>query len=141
MRIGELARRANIRASAIRYYESLGLLAPPARVSGRRDYGDEAFDALQLILAAQQAGFTLSETSALIATLSEGRASSESWRETAQAKLDEIDATIARLQMARRTLASAIDCACAGKASACKLVAGVPSGSSPARARRRHRRA
>jgi MerR family transcriptional regulator, redox-sensitive transcriptional activator SoxR len=140
MRIGELARRTNIRASAIRYYESLGLLAPPARVAGRREYGDEALDALALILAAQHTGFTLSEISALISAASEGSASSDSWRETAQAKLDEIDGTIARLQMARRTLANAIDCACAGKASACKLVAGASFGSPPAaRARRRHR--
>lgn len=47
MSIGELARRANVRASAIRYYESLGLLAPPARVAGGREYGDDALDALK----------------------------------------------------------------------------------------------
>jgi DNA-binding transcriptional MerR regulator len=139
MRIGELARRANIRASAIRYYENLGLLAPPARVAGRREYGDEALDALKLVLAAQHAGFTLAEIKALISILSEG-ASSGRWRATAQAKLDEIDTTIARLQTARRTLANAIDCTCAGKANMCELVAGASLGSSPATRARRSRR-
>lgn len=129
MRIGELARRANITASAIRYYEKLGLLAPPARVAGRREYGNEALGALQLILAAQHAGFTLSETKAMIAVLG-GSSSAGWWQATAQAKLDEIDATIARLQAARRTLANAIDCACAGDADVCKLVAGAARGSS-----------
>ena len=36
--IGEVARRANVRASAIRYYEQVGLLPEPVRVHGRRRY-------------------------------------------------------------------------------------------------------
>ena len=42
MSIGELARRAGIRASAIRYYESIGLMPSPIRSSGRRQYDPHA---------------------------------------------------------------------------------------------------
>ena len=40
--ISEVARQAGIRASAIRYYESVGLLPPPQRVSGQRRYHEDA---------------------------------------------------------------------------------------------------
>ncbi len=42
MKIGELARRAGLNPSAIRYYERRGLLAAPYRTSGQRRYPDEA---------------------------------------------------------------------------------------------------
>src|SRR6476620_733823 len=66
--IGELAKRAGVATSAIRYYESIGLMPEPYRVSGQRRYGDDALDRLEFISAAQQAGFTLRE----IAELSDG---------------------------------------------------------------------
>jgi DNA-binding transcriptional MerR regulator len=44
MKIGELARRANLNPSAIRYYEKMGLLAPPHRSGGQRRYPSEALD-------------------------------------------------------------------------------------------------
>jgi DNA-binding transcriptional MerR regulator len=76
MRIGLLGHRAGLRPSAIRYYESVGLLPPATRVSGRRDYGSDALNSLRLIRAAQQAGFTLAETRSLLALLKEERHSS-----------------------------------------------------------------
>jgi MerR family transcriptional regulator, redox-sensitive transcriptional activator SoxR len=124
MTIGDLARRVDLRTSAIRYYESLGLLPRAARISGRREYGDQALNTLKFIRAAQQAGFTLAETRALLAVLADGPQASRRWRTMASAKLDQLDATIAGLKAARKTLANAIDCRCAGKADACKLVAG-----------------
>lgn len=41
MRIGELARQAGVSAKAVRYYESLGLIAPRRLVNGYRDYGKD----------------------------------------------------------------------------------------------------
>ena len=128
MRIGALARTAGLRPSAIRYYESLGLLPPAARLSGRRDYDGEALNTLRLIQAAQRAGFTLAETRGLLALLRNGPRSSRRWQELARAKLDELGATIAGLESARSALAAAVDCACAGKAAACTLVAATQPG-------------
>ena len=59
MTIGEVARQVGIATSAIRYYEEIGLLPPPARVNGRRRYDWSAVQRLCVIEYAQQAGFTL----------------------------------------------------------------------------------
>lgn len=126
MRIGELARRTGLRTSAIRYYESLGILKPPARVSGRRAYGESSLNTLRLARAAQHAGFTLAETRELLATMGNDAPQAEAWESMARRKLDELDATISTLKAARRVLANAVDCACAGRADACKLVAETP---------------
>ena len=47
--IGEMARRTDVRASTIRYYERVGLLPEPERVAGRRRYDQEVVDRLALI--------------------------------------------------------------------------------------------
>ncbi|WP_394846749.1 MerR family transcriptional regulator [Pendulispora brunnea] len=120
MRIGELARRAGLRTSAIRYYETIGILKVPARVSGRREYDAEALDALQLVQAAREAGFTLNETRQLIADLHEP--SPRAWQTMVRRKLIELNAAMARLGRARDVLLNAMDCSCAGRADACKLV-------------------
>src|ERR687889_574877 len=59
--IGELAQRAGLATSAIRYYERVGMLPPAERVSGQRRYGEDAVARLAFIAAAQNAGFTLRE--------------------------------------------------------------------------------
>src|ERR1700746_2297900 len=66
--IGELARRAGVTASALRYYEELGLLPAPARISGQRRYPESAARLVAAILLYSDAGFTLAEQRALMAT-------------------------------------------------------------------------
>jgi MerR family transcriptional regulator, redox-sensitive transcriptional activator SoxR len=122
MRIGELAKRARVSASAIRFYESLGLLSPAGRVSGRREYTESAIDALALIGAARRAGFTLREVRALLPELHQGPAGAARLRRAALAKLRELDGEIACLSDARRALVDALDCECGGDAAACRLV-------------------
>src|SRR5882762_8072588 len=61
MKIGELAARASLNASAIRYYEKLGLLAPPQRIGGQRRYPSDALHRVLLIRFATDMGFTLAE--------------------------------------------------------------------------------
>lgn len=122
MRIGQLAQLCGLRASAIRYYEAAGLLDPPPRVSACRDYPREAVSQLQIIRAAQKAGFKVAEIREFVSALKRKGETSRRWPIIAERKLKELDASIARLQAARRTLASAIDCSCAGVAERCKLV-------------------
>ena len=60
MKIGELSQRAGLAASAIRYYEEQGLLAPAGRgQNGYREYTDSALERLQAVRGAQALGFTL----------------------------------------------------------------------------------
>jgi MerR family transcriptional regulator, redox-sensitive transcriptional activator SoxR len=91
--------------SAIRYYESIGLLPEPYRVSGQRRYGEEALKRLEFIAAAQHVGFTLRE----IAELSDGF----DVRALAQRKLPEVKAELKLARDRRRWLDAAAGCDCA----------------------------
>ena len=67
MSIGEVARHARVQPSAIRYYESLGLLPVPPRTGGKRRYDESVLDWLALVTLARQAGFTIAEIRELLA--------------------------------------------------------------------------
>ena len=66
MKIGDVAKRAGIRPSAVRYYERIGLLRPVARVSGRRQFGSGVVDRLALIQIGVRLGFSLDELRELL---------------------------------------------------------------------------
>lgn len=62
MKIGDLAKSCGVAASAIRFYESKGLLKSiPRKSNGYREYPEEAVFLLAIIVNAQQAGFSLDE--------------------------------------------------------------------------------
>lgn len=61
MQIGELAKRAGLTRSCIRFYEAQGLISVTRRANGYRAYPAEALTALNIITSAQDAGFTLEE--------------------------------------------------------------------------------
>jgi DNA-binding transcriptional MerR regulator len=105
--IGELARRTGVTASALRYYEELGLIPPPARISGQRRYAESAARVVGTILLYSDAGFTLAEQKAL--TASRTSASGE-WRRLARRKLAELDEQIARAQAARDAIRHGLRC-------------------------------
>ena len=110
--IGELAERAGVAASAIRYYESIGLLPEPYRVSGQRRYGDDTLRRLEFIAAAQRAGFTLGE----IAELSDDF----DVRALARRKLPEVKAELELARDRKRWLDTAAECDC-GSPEECTL--------------------
>jgi DNA-binding transcriptional MerR regulator len=105
--IGELARRAGVTASALRYYEELGLLPPPARISGQRRYPESAARLVAAILLFSDAGFTLAEQKALLAT---GASAPGSRRQLMLSKLAELDEQIARAQAAREAISHGLRC-------------------------------
>jgi DNA-binding transcriptional MerR regulator len=104
--IGELARRAGVTASALRYYEELGLLPPPARISGQRRYPESAVRLVGAILLYSDAGFTLAEQKALMAS----RSGTPAWKQLAQRKIAELDEQIARAQAAREAISHGLRC-------------------------------
>lgn len=107
--IGELARRADLNPSAIRYYERIGLMPEPVRVSGQRRYGPEAERRLGLLQAAKRAGFTLDETQLLLDDGVSGPAHAHV-RELAERKLPEVEALIAHATEIRDLLSHASNC-------------------------------
>lgn len=110
--IGEVASRFGLSPSALRYYESLGLLAEPLRVSGRRRYDDAALDRLAMIGVAQRAGFSLREARVLLDGLDACAPPTQQWRELARRKVAEIDELVLRAQATRRLLHTLLDCDC-----------------------------
>lgn len=111
MAIGELARRAGLRQSAIRYYESIGLLPAPIRIAGKRRYGPRALQRLSVIAAGRHAGLTLEEISQLFAADDCGEVS-ERLQHLARRKLPEIAALIARANAVHNWLEAAAECHC-----------------------------
>ena len=110
--IGEVARRAGLRTSAIRYYEASGLLPKPPRRGGRRVYDGSALDWLGLIRLAQEAGFSIAEIRTLIHGFSSRTPPSKRWRSLATRKLDELREQIARARAMERVLTRLLDCEC-----------------------------
>jgi len=110
--IGELARRAGLNASAIRYYETVGLLPEAGRVGGKRRYDQSALTRLAIIDLAQRAGFTLAETRALLDGFSPTTPPSERWRALAERKLPEVQALIRRANEMKRLLKLGLECDC-----------------------------
>ena len=107
--IGELALRADVAATTLRYYERIGLIQSPARVGGQRRYDDSIVARLEVIRLCKAAGFALEEIQLLFADEAPGRPTS---RALAQAKLAEIDTRIAELQRAREIIEWGMRCTC-----------------------------
>ena len=110
MRIGEVASRAGVRVSLIRYYEDIGLLPEPDRVSGQRRYDGSVLRRLAVIDVAQRAGLSLEEIRELVEHGNDPM--SERLRELAERRLPEIDALIDRAQRVRSWLVIATGCGC-----------------------------
>lgn len=107
MSIGEVARRMGLRSSAIRYYERLGLLPKPPRVSGRRRYDERALERLAMVRFAKHVGFSISEIKVLLGGV-EGRPPTERWRRLAAEKVAEVDAFVAQARSIRNLLSDTL---------------------------------
>jgi MerR family copper efflux transcriptional regulator len=105
VRIGELAARAGISTKAIRYYEQIGILTPPARTaSGYRAYDQTALGRLGFVRAAQALGLTLGEIRQIIAFRDGGAAPCAHVTALLQQRAAELGARIAELQQLRGEL-------------------------------------
>jgi DNA-binding transcriptional MerR regulator len=107
--IGDVARRAGVAATALRYYEQLGLVPPPARLGGQRRYDESVLARLEVIRLCKSAGFALEEIQLLFADDEPGRPAS---RALAEAKLAEIDARMESLARARAVIEWGMRCRC-----------------------------
>ncbi len=110
MNIGEVAAAIGLPAKTIRYYESVGLIDPPARSEGNyRLYDERQVQTLRFIQHARQLGFSVKEVAALVALWRDRRRASADVRRLALRHLDEIDARIAELRRMRQTLQGLVE--------------------------------
>lgn len=110
--IGEVVRRTGKPASTIRYYEHIGLITPPERISGRRHYPTEILRELAVIETARRAGLSLGEIRLLLQASPDNRRSTVRLRQVAERKLPELDEAISRARIVRSWLEDAALCQC-----------------------------
>lgn len=116
--IGDLARRAGVATSAIRYYERRGLLVADERRSGQRRYTNDSMRLLIFIGMLQDAGLSLDDIEGIL-----GAASNAEWKPIARDRLVALDAEIERLTLARAYLQGALHCRFDHPATDCKVMA------------------
>ena len=115
LRSSQVAAAAGVNLQTLRYYERRGLLEQPDRsLGGHRLYPVEAVTVLRVIKAAQRLGFTLDEVADLLdaGRHHHSRRHDTGLRSRAQAKLEEVQARIADLQVIAGTLRAALDAGC-----------------------------
>jgi MerR family redox-sensitive transcriptional activator SoxR len=111
--IGQFARRAGLAASALRYYESQGLIAGVRSEGGQRRYPRPALRRVAFIRAAQQVGLSLEEIRAALASLPDARTPTPAdWAALSARWRPALDARIAELVRLRDQLDACIGCGC-----------------------------
>ncbi len=114
MTISEAARQTGLQASAIRYYEQIGLLPAAARVSGQRRYDSSVLYRLAIIQRARQLGFTLDEIRQLCFGFRGVTSASQRWRTLNHKKLAELDTLLHGIKGMQRLLRKMMQkCHCA----------------------------
>jgi DNA-binding transcriptional MerR regulator len=117
MMIGEVAKRANVSTSTIRYYERRGLVSADDRRSGQRRYRTETLRRLVFVGMLQDAGLALDDIDGILhaATVAE-------WKAIASRRLAALDEQIVQLQHARDLLAGALLCRFDHPATDCNIM-------------------
>lgn len=124
LKIGDVARRAEVSIDAVRFYVREGLLGRVRRsAAGQRQCDDETVRRLAFVRRATALGFSLAEVKSLLTLRVSARMPCERVREQALAKLDDIDRRIAELQAMRGALARlASGCEDSAPAGACPFL-------------------
>ena len=111
--IGQLATRGGIAASALRFYESQGLLESSRADHNQRRYDRDALRRVAFIRAAQRVGLSLDEIKQALDSLPEGRTpTAADWESLAGGWQAQIAERIRLLERLRDDLGSCIGCGC-----------------------------
>jgi len=110
--IGEVADKSGTTTSALRYYEQIGLLQPPQRISGKRVYEEGIVGRIDTIKLAQSAGFQIQEIKQLLDGFDSQVAPSERWKRMAVQKRDELEAKIQHMTRMKTILENSVNCDC-----------------------------
>ncbi len=127
--IGELSRRTKVKVPTIRYYEQIGLLAPPPRTEGQqRRYGKDAVMRLAFIRHSRDLGFDVEAIRTLLSLQDSPDQSCETADGIAKARLAEVERRIASLNALRAELERMVEeCAC-GRIAECRVIETLADG-------------
>jgi MerR family redox-sensitive transcriptional activator SoxR len=109
--IGQFAAKAEVSASTIRYYESIGLLPSPERKNGQRRYTEALLERITFIKIAQQTSFTIQEITVLLEGF-ETLTLSERWGEMAREKRSELEEKKQQIDSMIQILDDGLNCNC-----------------------------
>ena len=113
--IGQLARRAGVPTSTVRYYERRGLLRPDGRTGGNyRHYRQPALDRLQFIRTAQATGFSLKDIEELLDLTGRDDLPCDDVTTVTKKRLAEVRQRIRELRRVEAVLARSLRCCCKG---------------------------
>src|SRR4051795_721479 len=111
--IGQLAERSGVATSAIRFYESRGLITSERTTGNQRRYRLSTLRRVAFIKTAQRVGLTLEEIGEALATLPDGRTPTKSdWHRLSKDWRPRLDDQIERIERLRDRLDSCIGCGC-----------------------------
>jgi len=111
--IGQLSERSGVATSALRYYESRGLIASERTTGNQRRYRQAMLRRVAFIRSAQRVGLTLDEVEEALATLPEGRTPTKAdWARLSRGWRPRIEEQIERLERLRDKLDGCIGCGC-----------------------------
>ncbi|WP_370680498.1 redox-sensitive transcriptional activator SoxR [Comamonas sp. GB3 AK4-5] len=111
--IGEIAQRSGVKASALRFYESLGLIEAVRSSSGHRRYHRSCLRRIAFIVFAQRVGFTLEEIAEQLSSLPNRHVpTGGDWQKMSRLWQARLDERIAELQRLRHGLNQCIGCGC-----------------------------
>ena len=111
--IGELAARAGLAHSALRFYEAQGLIASTRTDGGQRRYHRDVLRRVAFVRVAQRVGLSLGEIRDALATLPSSRTPNKAdWARLSRAWRPRLDEQIAVLEGLRDELTECIGCGC-----------------------------
>lgn len=111
--IGQVAERTGVATSALRYWETLGLIASIRTMGNQRRFERATIRRVSFIRAAQRVGLTLDEIAGALATLPDGRTpTAQDWGQLSAAWRERLDEQIARIERLRDRLDGCIGCGC-----------------------------
>ena len=111
--IGDLAVRTGLSESAIRFYETKGLITPDRNAGNQRRYEGSDLRRLSFILIAQQIGFSIEQIKETMASLPEGRTPTKAdWSKISRRFRKTLDERIAMMERMRDRLDGCIGCGC-----------------------------
>ncbi len=111
--VGELARRSGVETSALRFYESEGLISSRRTEGNQRRYARETLRRVAFIRAARVIGLSLREIGSALSGLPEARTPSvEDWIGLSSTWKELLDDRISELERLRNNLNGCIGCGC-----------------------------
>lgn len=111
--IGQLAERAGVATSAIRFYEERGLVQSSRTTGNQRRYEQSTLRRVAFVRAAQRVGLSLEEVAAALATLPENRAPTKAdWHRISKEWKPRLEEQIRRIRLLEQRLDSCIGCGC-----------------------------